>query len=234
MNLIPGPVRRGVEASLGPLVERLVAWHVSPNALTTVGTTVLAGGALAFGTGSVRLGAALLLLSGLFDMLDGRVARATGGTTTFGAFYDSTLDRIGESALFLGIAAYFLQGGVVAAWRVAAVIIAVIALAGSLLVSYARARAEGLDLECKVGIAQRAERILGLGVPTLFFGAGPDGLLLLALVSVLALVACITVVQRIVYVYRLTRSAPPPRTTQARRVTPPELAPYSGKGRRGE
>ena len=235
MNLIPGPVRRGFETSLGPLVERLVAWQVSPNALTTIGTTVLLAGAVAFGAGSVRLGAALLLLSGVFDMLDGRVARATGGTTRFGAFYDSTLDRIGESALFLGIAVFFLRGGLGTEWRTPGVVIAVVALAGSLLVSYARARAEGLDLECKVGIAQRAERILGLGAPTLFFGAGPDGLLLLVLVSLLALVAAITVVQRILHVYRITRSAPSPRTTQARRVTtPPELAPYSGKGRRGE
>ena len=234
MNLIPGPVRRGFETSLGPLVERLVAWQVSPNALTTVGTTTLVAGAVAFGAGSVRLGAALLLLSGLFDMLDGRVARATGGTTKFGAFYDSMLDRIGESALFLGIGVYFLRGGIAPEWRTAAVVIAVVALAGSLLVSYARARAEGLDLECKVGIAQRAERILGLGAPTLFFGAGPDGLLLLTLVSLLAVVACVTVVQRIVHVYRISGSAPPPRTTQARRVAPRGLAPYTGKGRRGE
>ncbi|HXV85794.1 MAG TPA: hypothetical protein VD793_03795, partial [Gemmatimonadales bacterium] len=74
-----------------------------------------------------------------------------------------------------------------------------------LLVSYARARAEGLGLECKVGLAQRAERILGLGAPTLFFGAGPDGKLLLAIVALLAVMAGFTVVQRVMHVHTITR-----------------------------
>jgi CDP-diacylglycerol--glycerol-3-phosphate 3-phosphatidyltransferase len=218
MTLIPSPVRRGFEAMLTPLVERLISARVNPNAITSVSTAILVGSGIAFGYGQVRIGGLLLLLSGVGDMLDGRVARGGNVESRFGAFYDSTLDRIGESALYGGIAVYFVTGGVVPTWQVPALVVTLIALAAGLIVSYARARAEGLGLECKVGVAQRAERILGLGVPTLFFGAGSDGWLLLAVVGILAALAVITVVQRIVHVRRSTRSAH--RPTQARWVSP--------------
>jgi CDP-diacylglycerol--glycerol-3-phosphate 3-phosphatidyltransferase len=155
------------------------------------------------------------------------VARASGRVSAFGAFYDSTLDRVGESALFAGIAVFFLRGGVPDGLAVVAVLSAVAALASGLIVSYARARAEGLGLECKVGLAQRAERILGLGAPTLFFGAGPDGRLLLAIVGLLAVMAAVTVVQRITHVYRITRQ----RTTEVRAPrSGPALVESAGKG----
>ncbi len=178
------------------------------------------------------------MASGVADMLDGRVARGSGGTSAFGAFYDSTLDRVGEAALLGGIVISFMQGGVPDQWRVIAVSVGLTALGAGLIVSYTRARAEGLGLECKVGIAQRAERILGIGVPTLFFGTGPNGYLLLAIVALLALINAVTVLQRIVHVYRQTRQVEPlmrdtrpaARDTQARRVAP-ELAEYLGKER---
>lgn len=201
---------------------------VSPNAITTVGTLVLVGSGVAFAAASVRLGALLLLLSGLCDMLDGKVARGNGLVTKFGAFYDSTLDRIGEALLFLGIAWYFVSGGVTGGLVPLAMAMTFIAAGAGLIVSYARARAEGLGLDCKVGIAQRAERIVGLGGPTLFFGAGPRGYLLLTLVSALAALNVVTVVQRIVYVYRVTREP----GSEAPRATP-ALADPLGKGRRG-
>lgn len=228
MSLIPGPVRRGFERLLNPLVNRLIAAHVSPNSITTVGTGVLVGAGVAYGFGEVRAGAALLLASGVCDMLDGRVARGGAGVTQFGAFYDSTLDRVGESALFGGIALYFVRGGVPARLMLAALVLTLVALTAGLIVSYARARAEGLGLDCRVGMAQRAERILGLGIPTLVFGAGPDGLLLLAIVGLLAVAAAVTVVQRIHHVYRATRTGPT-RRTQARHFSP-EIADYLTKG----
>jgi CDP-diacylglycerol--glycerol-3-phosphate 3-phosphatidyltransferase len=119
----------------------------------------------------------------------------------FGAFYDSTLDRVGDGATFIGIGVFLLTAPDVA-HRVAAVIACMVAILSSLLVSYARARAEGLGLDCKVGIAQRAERILLLGVFSLLVGAGPGAIVLEVLVGLLAAASLVTVVQRFVYVYR--------------------------------
>ena len=121
--------------------------------------------------------ALLLLLSGVVDTLDGQVARGGAMVTKFGAFYDSTLDRVGDGATFIGIGAFLLIAPDVA-FRIPAVIVCMVAILSSLLVSYARARAEGLGLDCKVGIAQRAERILGLGVASVLVGAGPTASLL--------------------------------------------------------
>jgi CDP-diacylglycerol--glycerol-3-phosphate 3-phosphatidyltransferase len=218
MSLIPSPIRRGFEAMLVPIVDRLISARVNPNAITTVGTLIVLGSGVAFGLGRPHLGGLLLLLSGIADMLDGRVARGGNTASRFGAFYDSTLDRVGDATLFSGIAVYFVTGGVSEAWRVAALTTTLVALSSVLIISYARARAEGVGLECKVGIAQRAERILGIGVPTLLFGAGPEGLLLLGVVAILALLSVITVVQRIVHVYRITRGVR--RSTQARLKKP--------------
>lgn len=206
MTFIPRWVQKPFDAVLTPLARSLGERGVTPNAITTVGTLVLVASGAAFAAASVRLGGLLLLLSGVCDVLDGKVARGNGLVTTFGAFYDSTLDRIGEAVLLLGIAWYFVAGGVAPGLAPFAMAVTFVAAGAGLIVSYARARAEGLGLECKVGIAQRAERILGLGAPTLFFGAGPNGYLLLALVTALAVLAVITVIQRIVYVYRITRA----------------------------
>jgi CDP-diacylglycerol--glycerol-3-phosphate 3-phosphatidyltransferase len=212
-------VRRAVEALLAPLVSGLIKAGVNPNVLTTIGVLILVGSGVAFGVGWVRLGGFLLLLSGVMDMLDGRVARGGNIVSKFGAFYDSTLDRVGESFLFGGIAVYFVTGGVAEEWRTAALVTTLVALSAGLTVSYARARAEGLQMECKVGVAQRAERILGLGIPTLFVGAGPGGLLLLGVVAILAVLAVITVGQRIHHVHRIT-SRRRDRRTQAGIVKP--------------
>ncbi len=208
MKLIPRSVQNRFERLLAPLATGLIATGIHPNTLTTLGFLTLGASAVAFGVGFVRLGGLLLLLSGAFDMLDGKVARGGGTMSLFGAFYDSTLDRVGEAALFGGITLYFMTGGVRSDWAVWAVGAALVALASGLIVSYTRARAEGLMLECKVGMIQRAERILGLGVPVMFFGAGPDGVLLFGIVVVLAALSVVTIVQRIHHVYRLTRTEP--------------------------
>jgi CDP-diacylglycerol--glycerol-3-phosphate 3-phosphatidyltransferase len=187
--------------AVNPLVQRLIRSGVRPNTITTVGTGLVLVSAVAYATGHIRLGGALLLLSGVADTLDGQVARSGAMVTRFGAFYDSTLDRVGDGATFIGIGAFLLTAPDVA-YRAPAIIICMVAILGSLLVSYARARAEGLGLDCKVGIAQRAERILGLGFASLLAGAGPQALLLEAMVTLLALASIITVVQRFVYVHR--------------------------------
>ncbi|HEX5386254.1 MAG TPA: CDP-alcohol phosphatidyltransferase family protein [Gemmatimonadales bacterium] len=201
-------LERPYYAALRPVVAELVRRGVRPNAITTVGTGLVLVSAVAYAAGSVRLGGALLLLSGLLDTLDGQVARGGAMVTKFGAFYDSTLDRIGDGATFTGIGAYLLLAPDVA-WRVPAAIVCMVAILSSLLVSYARARAEGLGLECKVGIAQRAERIVGLGGLSLIVGAGPRALVLEAVVTLLAAFSIVTVVQRFLYVYRQAEGASP-------------------------
>ena len=195
--------QQGYKATTRPLTEWLIRAGVRPNTLTSVGALVVILSAVAFGLGAIRWGAGLLLLSGVIDTLDGDVARATGSTTKFGAFYDSTLDRVGDGATFIGIAAFLLTGQDIR-YPVLGAILCMVAVLASLLVSYARARAEGLGLDCKVGLVQRAERIILIGVPPLFVGAGPGALVLEGIVALLALGSVITVVQRFLYVYRIT------------------------------
>lgn len=212
MNVIPQGVKDGFVRLTKPVVGRLVRAHVRPNTITTLGAAIVLGSAVAFGLSEIRLGGLLLLVSGLFDILDGQVARVGASGSTFGAFYDSTLDRVGEAALFGGIALHFMRNGLPPAQATLGVMLAITALAASLLVSYTRARAEGLGLECKVGIAARAERFLLLGAPTLVLGNAWGGRLLFWIVAVLALVTAITVIQRIIYVARTANAAPARRT----------------------
>jgi CDP-diacylglycerol--glycerol-3-phosphate 3-phosphatidyltransferase len=220
MNVIPQAVKDGFVRLTDPVVQALIRGGVKPNTISTVGALVVVGSAVAYGTGAIRLGGALLLASGLFDILDGQVARLGGLSTTFGAFYDSSLDRVGEAALFGGIALHFMRGGLLPGEVVWGVMLAIAALSASLLVSYTRARAEGLGLDCRVGIAARAERIVVLGAPTLLFGAGRDGRLLLWIVAVLALATTITVIQRIVHVARLVDPALREPTARRRDTQP--------------
>ena len=195
--------QEGYKATTRPMTEWLIRAGVRPNTITTVGALVVIASAVAFGVGAMRLGGGLLLLSGVIDTLDGDVARATGKTTKFGAFYDSTLDRVGDGASFIGVAAYLLTAPGIR-FPVVGAVICMVAVLASLLVSYARARAEGLGLDCKVGLVQRAERIILIGLPTLIVGAGPGGLVLTGIVALLALGSVITVVQRFRYVYQIT------------------------------
>ncbi len=201
-----GALERPYYALVRAPVNALIRAGVRPNTITTFGTGLVLLSAVVYGLGHVRLGGLLLLASGIADTLDGQVARAAAMETKFGAFYDSTLDRVGDGATFIGIAVYFMTAPDVA-WRVPAVIVCMVAILASLLVSYARARAEGLGIDCKVGIAQRAERIILLGLVSLLFGAMARAQVLEAAVLVLGLASVITVVQRFVYMYRVASGA---------------------------
>jgi CDP-diacylglycerol--glycerol-3-phosphate 3-phosphatidyltransferase len=222
MNVIPQPVKDGFVGLVGPVARALIRGGVHPNTITTFGTLVVIGSGIAFGYGWIKLAGLLLLISGIFDILDGQVARQGGKITTFGAFYDSTLDRIGEGAVFTGLTFYFLSGPLPGELKIRAVAASLVALVASLLVSYTRARAEALGVECKVGIAARAERLLLLGLPALFLGAGPwrPGVLLFWIVTVLAIVSAITVIQRVVHVARVARGVPPPPPVPKRETLP--------------
>jgi CDP-diacylglycerol--glycerol-3-phosphate 3-phosphatidyltransferase len=221
VRLLPGPLITGFADLVAPVSEWLIRMRVRPNTITSTSAIVVIGAGAGFGLDMPRLGAVWLLVSGLLDVLDGQVARGGGMVSKFGAFFDSTLDRIGEAILFAGIAVYF-QTAPSQSLPVLGVLLTVAALTGSFLVSYTRARAEGLDVECRVGFAQRPERILGLGIPTLFFGAGPRGILLLVIMGVLAALSWVTVVQRVAHVFRATNgtSAEPRRADPSSSASP--------------
>ncbi len=201
--MVSKAVQEGFFATTRPLTGWLVRLGVRPNVLTLAGFAVVIASAVAFGVGAVRLGGGLLLLSGVIDTLDGQVARQTGTVTSFGAFFDSMLDRIGDGATFIGIGAYFFATPDLA-FREASVVICMLAVVAVTLVSYARARAEGLGVDCRVGLIQRAERLIGVGLPTVLIGAGPKGIVLQVVVAVLTVLSFVTVIQRFVYVYRVT------------------------------
>jgi len=222
MNVIPQRVKDGFVKLTGPVARGLITAGVHPNTITTIGTLIVVSSGVAFGIGAVRWGGFLLLFSGVFDILDGQVARQGGKMTAFGAFYDSTLDRIGEGAVFSGLIFYFLNGSLPAEFKSRAIAASLVALVASLIVSYTRARAEALGVENRVGIAARAERLLLLGIPALVFGQGPGrpGVLLFWIVAVLAFVSAITVIQRVVHVARVARGAPPPSPVPKRETLP--------------
>ena len=205
MKLVPKGIENWFLRVTLPVVSLLMRGGVSPNLVTTLGALVVIISGVAFGLGWVRWGGGLLLLSGVIDTLDGQVARLGGQSTRFGAFYDSTLDRVGDGVTFFGIAIWMLTTPGIShpiAWTV----VCMSAVLTAMVVSYQRARAEGLGLECKVGLAQRAERLVGVGIPSLLLGPGQDGWVLKLVVAVLAALSTVTVVQRFIYIYRITRT----------------------------
>ncbi len=204
MKLVTKSLEQAFYSVTNPVSEWLLKVHVRPNTLTTIGALVVVVSAIFFAFGWIRVGGALLLSSGIVDTFDGQVARRGGMVSKFGAFYDSTLDRVGDGATFIGIAAFLLHAPGVA-WRIETAVLCMVAILSSLLVSYARARAEGLGIDCKVGLVQRAERLLAIGVPSVLVGAGPNGIVLQVIVALMAVLSTVTVVQRFVYVYRVTR-----------------------------
>jgi CDP-diacylglycerol--glycerol-3-phosphate 3-phosphatidyltransferase len=192
---------------LDPLTDWLAQRRVHPNFLTTLGFVSTISAGVAFHGHHVRIAGFLILLGGFFDIIDGRVARLTALGSKFGAFYDSTLDRISEIAVFLGILSlyndYRLELG-----DVGMIYLIMLAMAGSLMISYTRARAEALGLDCRVGLMPRAERVALIGGSSLFFGESWDGLMLKAVIVILAVLTNLTAFQRIVWVYQHARGVP--------------------------
>jgi CDP-diacylglycerol--glycerol-3-phosphate 3-phosphatidyltransferase len=178
-------LRPAIARLLTPIGNALARTPITPNALTITGTIGMSAGALAlFPTGHLFAGTMVCTGFVFTDMLDGTLARIKGTAGAFGAFLDSTLDRVADAAVFAGLAAWFVLGG---HSRLLAGV-ALYCLVAGILVSYAKARAEGLGLRCDVGIAERSERLLiglvaaglsGLGVPYVL----PAGLWLLAAAS---------------------------------------------------
>jgi CDP-diacylglycerol--glycerol-3-phosphate 3-phosphatidyltransferase len=166
-------------------VERLcLALHLTPFVFNALGVLLALVGLVFFARGALPAGGAMILASGIADVLDGQIARGRNLVSDMGAFLDSTLDRYAELAVFVGLAWHYADG-----WPL---VVVVIALGGSLMVSYTRARGEGLGIFCKGGVMQRAERMLLLGFgsildPTLSDALGRDtGFVLLVLLIIIA------------------------------------------------
>lgn len=201
-------VRRAVEKRLvaifSPIIDWMVRKRVHPNVLSTIGFLVTMSSAFAFGYNHIRTAGVLILLGGVFDLFDGRVARATGLASKFGAFYDSTLDRISEIAVYIGLLSlyntYHPQLG-----DVGTIYAIMLAMAGSLMISYTRARAEGLGIDCKVGFMQRGERVVMIGLAALLFGGESSGLALRVVIITVAILTNLTAFHRIIWIYRHTR-----------------------------
>ncbi len=165
----------GIYKVIDPFVKVLIKLGLTPNAVTTIGFILNVGVAVIFIIGGekgnrgdltyIGWAGALILFAGLFDMLDGQVARLGNMKSTFGALYDSVLDRYSEQIMFLGICYYL-----VAHHYFLSSIFAFIALMGSMMVSYVRARAEGLGIECSGGLMQRPERVVTIGLCAIFCG----------------------------------------------------------------
>ena len=177
-----------------PLARVLSAMRVRPNVLTTTGWAFSVGAAVLFALGYTKTAGGVMLFAGLFDALDGAVARESNRISTFGAFLDSTLDRLSESAIFVGVIFFYAASS-----KPYETLLTGVAMTFSLMTSYARARAEGLGMRCEVGLLERAGRVLILSLFSLagFLAVG------LGLVAAGALV---TTAQRILHVHRVTRS----------------------------
>src|SRR5437763_11057678 len=200
-------VRRHAES----LMSALGRLPVTPNQITVVGTALTFLAALLAGTGQLLPAGIVLAFAGTFDILDGALARSTRRSYPYGAFLDSTLDRYSEGATYIGLIAYFVAaGGPLQRWLVLA---AGAALAGSFLVSYVRARAQSLGFTCETGLFARPERIV-VTVVGLVLG----GVILAAVVFLLAIITNLTALQRIREVWLQGRAQRLAREREAKAV----------------
>ena len=182
-----------------PLMATIKRSRLKPNTLTWTGLaiSIIAAGTIA--TNHLLISGFLVLLSGLFDILDGALARLTNQTSRFGALLDSTFDRISEAVLLLGLLALYVRSG-----GTLEMILIFLALVGSFLTSYVRARAEGLGIDCPVGLFTRAERVIILALGLVLNQFYKFSILIALLV--LVILGFVTVGQRLFYVWQKAKS----------------------------
>ena len=191
-RLIPEPLQKCFIKAQAPLIKLFTKWELSPNSFTVAGVIITSVASAAFLMGFIRLGGILILVGGLCDTIDGQLARNAGRATRFGALLDSAVDRYSEFIMFFGIAAYFIY---IEDYSASAATF--LALCGSFMVSYARARAESLGFDAKVGIMQRPERIVLIGLGALIHLVAFEFAIWL-----IAIFANFTALQRIRHAYK--------------------------------
>lgn len=189
---------------IGPVERLLVRGHASPDFFNYLGGALGLAAGIAYARNELAIGGWLILLGGLADIIDGRIARARGIASDYGEFLDSMLDRFAEMFAFLGLALYFEPSP----WAMTAT---VLASGGSMMVSYARAKGEGVGVVCRGGVMQRAERLVLLGLASLLDDVvirafdWPAGMLLLGAITLIGLGSVGTAVYRTVYIARALR-----------------------------
>src|SRR6266480_378607 len=188
----------------GYLLDAIVRWlalaRINPNVLTFLGLVVNTGAALLFGYANsanqarmFRYAGLVIIGSGFFDLVDGRVARASNQVTRFGGFFDSVVDRYSDAALFFGLLVYYARGG-----RFFYMLLTALVMISSIMVSYTRARAESLIGSCKVGFMERPERLVLIIIGALFNVMAP-------VLWVIAVLSTITVIHRTVHTWQQTQ-----------------------------
>jgi CDP-diacylglycerol--glycerol-3-phosphate 3-phosphatidyltransferase len=216
-----GAFGRGCRVLLHAIVRGLALTRISPNALTFFGLVINIVAAVLFGFANAQtyprmfMYAGLVIIgAGIFDMVDGRVARATGQVTTFGAFFDSVIDRYSDVALFFGLLVYYARAN-----RFFYLVLVAIVMVSSVMVSYTRARAESLIGSCKVGFMERPERVVLVIIGGLFARWGA----MAPVLWVLAVLSTTTVIHRIIYTYQQTRILDAKVAAEAAAASAPHL-----------
>jgi len=194
-------IRRNLACRItDPVVGVLSKSGVTPNTLTLINLSLNIAAAYFIATGHFIIGGVLILGSGLFDLLDGALARFSKQTTKFGAVLDSTVDRISEAATLCGLLVWYVaQEG-----ATLEIVLVLVVLVGSFLVSYIRARAEGLGWQCQVGLFTRAERVIVLALGLLVSGVSIHSVFVA--LCVLAVFVLVTIVQRLVHLRKQQKS----------------------------
>jgi len=182
-----------------PLNTILVKSRLKPNTLTWCALAISLIAAATIATNHLLIGGFLVIISGLFDILDGALARSTNQATRFGAVLDSTFDRISDASILFGLLVLYLKD-----LNMTGIVLIFLALMISFLTSYVRARAEGVGLPCPVGLFTRAERVIILALGLLFSPLSKISIIIALLLSVV--LGLVTVVQRLVYVWRQTKA----------------------------
>jgi CDP-diacylglycerol---glycerol-3-phosphate 3-phosphatidyltransferase len=181
----------------GAMINRIVRWlalsKIHPNVLTFLGLLINIWAAWLFALGEFRAAGLVVIGAGLFDMVDGRVARATDQVTRFGGFFDSVLDRYSDLALYMGLLVYYADIN-----RNKYIVLTAIVMTGSVMISYTRARAENAIPRCKVGFLERPERIVLIIIGALFDHMA-------AVLWVIAVLSNLTVIHRMIYTYHEAR-----------------------------
>src|SRR5215831_14539867 len=189
---------RAIGIACGAVIDRIVRWlalsRIHPNVLTFLGLVINIVAAWLFAAGNFRAAGLVVIGAGLFDMVDGRVARETNRVTRFGGFFDSVLDRYSDLALFMGLLVYYASIG-----RFGYIVLTAIVMTGSVMVSYTRARAECTIPKCKVGFLERPERVVLIILGALFDRMAP-------VLWVIAVLSNLTVVHRMIYTWQETKS----------------------------